>query len=86
MFLGACLVVTVLYVVQKHGDAPSSTSYKVHTPLGPVQGFTDGKSVMFLGIPYAQPPVGPLRWKPPLPPKPWTKYVVLACCHACVLS
>lgn len=25
----------------------------------------------FRGIPYAQPPLGALRWKPPMPPKPW---------------
>jgi para-nitrobenzyl esterase len=27
----------------------------------------------FLGIPYAQPPVGDLRWHEPLPVKPWTE-------------
>src|SRR2546425_12555421 len=27
---------------------------------------------VFEGIPYAQPPVGPLRWREPAPATPWT--------------
>jgi para-nitrobenzyl esterase len=29
-------------------------------------------AVAFLGVPYAAPPVGDLRWKPPEPVRPWT--------------
>lgn len=28
--------------------------------------------VVFRGLPYARPPVGDLRWRPPEPPEPWT--------------
>src|ERR1043166_820541 len=28
--------------------------------------------VFFRGIPYAAPPVGEVRWKPPRPVKPWS--------------
>jgi para-nitrobenzyl esterase len=31
----------------------------------------DGKVHMFKGVPYARPPVGALRWRPPQKPEPW---------------
>jgi para-nitrobenzyl esterase len=42
----------------------------VKTEQGKVQGKTinDGKVKAFLGLPYAAPPVGDLRWKAPQPP------------------
>jgi para-nitrobenzyl esterase len=44
----------------------------VTTEYGPVQGRIDQKVYAFKGIPYAQPPIGPLRWKGPQKPTPWT--------------
>jgi para-nitrobenzyl esterase len=38
---------------------------------GTVQGEVDGRTRRFLGIPFAAPPVGTLRWRPPQPPAPW---------------
>ncbi len=44
------------------------------TPNGILEGVVspDGKVRTFKGIPYAAPPIGPLRWKPPQPATPWT--------------
>jgi para-nitrobenzyl esterase len=45
----------------------------IDTKCGPVRGRADEDGVLsFLGIPYAAPPVGPQRFLPPEPPRPWT--------------
>lgn len=45
----------------------------VQTNSGPVCGTVSGNGVReWLGIPYAAPPVGALRWAPPQPSAPWT--------------
>src|SRR5688572_28256556 len=43
----------------------------VCTTEGPVRGVAEGGTLGFKGIPYAQPPIGTLRWQPPQPPQPW---------------
>ncbi|MHC0432975.1 carboxylesterase/lipase family protein [Streptomyces sp. O3] len=45
----------------------------VRTSAGPVRGERHGDSVRFLGIPYAEPPVGELRFAAPVPPGPWSE-------------
>ncbi|MDX6741680.1 carboxylesterase/lipase family protein [Actinocorallia sp. A-T 12471] len=45
----------------------------VHLAEGPLRGTTDGEIRRFVGIPYAAPPVGDLRWRPPQPPERWTE-------------
>ncbi len=44
----------------------------VTTVEGPVQGIITGSTFSWRGIPYAAPPVGPLRWRAPQPVTPWT--------------
>ena len=40
---------------------------------GKIQGGTlKGGGAVFKGIPFAAPPVGDLRWREPMPVKPWT--------------
>ena len=45
----------------------------VQTSEGPVRGFVRDGVYEFLGIPYAAPPVGALRWMPPQPVAHWRK-------------
>ena len=46
----------------------------VQTSYGPVCGIVNSSNGVseWLGIPYAAPPVGSLRWEPPQAPAPWT--------------
>ena len=46
----------------------------VQTTFGPLVGKTEGQCHAFLGVPYADPPVGPLRFNNPVDwHKKWTK-------------
>lgn len=44
---------------------------QINTKSGPVCGSVEQGIRVFRGIPYARPPVGPLRWCPPRDPEPW---------------
>lgn len=45
---------------------------QVDTASGRIEGLQLEGVQAFKGLPYAAPPVGALRWRPPTPPRPWT--------------
>ena len=45
----------------------------VQTPLGPLRGAVIDGVRVFRGVPFAEPPVGALRFKPPVKVKPWVE-------------
>lgn len=60
----------------------------VFTKDGQIRGTTVDKAHVFYGVPYADPPVGPYRWKPPRPVSPWlgvydASFPRAACMQAC---
>ncbi|HEY3887011.1 MAG TPA: carboxylesterase family protein [Caulobacteraceae bacterium] len=53
------------------GGAVCAAEVDVSVDTGVVAGQANGAVEAFKGIPFAAPPIGPLRWKPPQPAAPW---------------
>jgi para-nitrobenzyl esterase len=54
--------------------APQAPGNRVMTIAGPIEGSPGADGVRsYKGIPFAAPPVGPLRWQPPQPLTKWTE-------------
>ena len=65
--------VSVLCLFHTTVNLPAVDNLVVSTTSGKLRGVSrPSGGAEFLGIPYAQPPVGDLRWHEPLPAKSWT--------------
>ncbi|XP_053566085.1 cholinesterase [Bombina bombina] len=69
-----CFTVVCIFCMNSKGDEDVDI---VNTKYGKVKGIQisvfSGIITAFFGIPYAEPPTGALRFKKPVPPKPWSE-------------
>ena len=78
LLLGALLATGVISATAMADDEEDAANKRSNGPVvqtveGPVIGFAQNGVYEFLGIPYAAPPVGNLRWMPPQPVKHWSR-------------
>ena len=52
--------------------AAQQTTALVRVDSGQLQGAVEDGVVSYKGIPFAAPPIGEMRWRPPQPVAPWT--------------
>ncbi|CAN5789861.1 carboxylesterase family protein [soil metagenome] len=67
-----CLLACCIFVNTYAQQLPGNLSLQVKTLNGIVEGINESGIRTFKGIPFAEPPVGNLRWKAPQPAKNWT--------------
>lgn len=68
LVLAATTLAFAMSAQARAADAP----YTAQVQSGALKGALDGDVAGFKGIPYAAPPVGPLRWRAPQAPAAWS--------------
>lgn len=64
--------ITLTAITLLLGSQVAAVDEPIQLTHGQVSGVTEADGVQaFLGIPFAAPPIGDLRWKAPEPPTPW---------------
>lgn len=65
------LILALSSCVSAQGRTEPALQPIVQISQGQVQGMSESGLAVFRGIPYAAPPIGPLRWRPPMPAPRW---------------
>jgi para-nitrobenzyl esterase len=65
------LAASIAAAIPAAAQGPAATAPVVEAPAGAVRGQSEGNLRVFRGIPYALPPVGARRWRPPSPMPSW---------------
>ena len=65
------LAIASLAILSACTEKAKEVTLQVKTQYGVLEGFEENGVKKFLGVPFAQAPVGDLRWKAPQPPIPW---------------
>ncbi|MGQ2992025.1 carboxylesterase/lipase family protein [Brevundimonas sp.] len=68
LLAGACAAATLTGAAL---PAAAQSAPVVASPAGSVRGSTEAGIDSFKGIPFAAPPTGDMRWRPPAPPARW---------------
>lgn len=63
--------VSLFICISCTAQGQSGQNLRVNIAHGIIHGVAEGDILVFKGIPYAAPPIGEFRWRPPQPVKPW---------------
>jgi para-nitrobenzyl esterase len=72
-FLARASSAAIVLACTRFSSAQTNGDMVVNTPSGKLRGVHANGLRVFRGVPYAQPPVGGLRFRPPVKIQPWTE-------------